>query len=128
MTTNAVMTIIPNEVRIKNNNLPLGKFAMSPRFVRKSGRLSDTRFFIELSVEVTSTEEHRFPIDLFVSMTAIFDLSKMQEPEREEYMKEEALRVVFPYLRSMVTNVTSGALLPPIILPIIDLKETFGEG
>ena len=49
------------------------------------------------------------------------------ESERDAYIKEEALRILFPYLRTMVTNMTAGALMPPLVLPITDLSKTFGD-
>lgn len=121
------MRIITNEVRLKNNSLPLGKFAIAPKFTRKIGRLKDARFFLELSVEISSTEEKKTPIDLYISITGIFDLTLFPEEERDGYIKEEALRILFPYLRTMVTNLTAGAFLPPLVLPAGDLSQTFGD-
>ncbi len=123
----APMQIVTNEVRIKNNNMPLGKFALSPKFTRKIGRLKGNRYFLELNVEIASTEERKTPLDLYISITGIFNLTLFPEEEREEYIKGEGLRILFPYLRTMVTNMTASALMPPLILPISDLSQTFGD-
>ena len=123
----APFRIITNEVRLKNNSMPVGKFAIAPRFTRKIGRLNGNNFFLELNVEITSTEEKKTPLDLFISITGIFDLAPFPESERDAYIKEEALRILFPYLRTMVTNMTAGALMPPLVLPITDLSKTFGD-
>lgn len=123
----APFRIITNEVRLKNNNVPAGKFAIAPRFTRKIGRLNENNFFLELNVEIASTEEKKTPLDLFISITGIFNLALFPENERDAYIKEEALRILFPYLRTMVTNMTAGALMPPLVLPITDLSKTFGD-
>ena len=123
----APFRIITNEARLKNNNLPMGKFAIAPKFTRKIGRLNGNNFFLELNVEISSTEEKKTPIDLFISITGIFDLSMFPENERDAYIKEEALRILFPYLRTMVTNMTATALMPPLLLPVTDLPKTFGD-
>lgn len=44
-----------------------------------------------------------------------------------EFLKIEAVNIMFPYLRSITTNLTTTAMMPPIVLPIVDVKKLFKD-
>ena len=127
MNSLADLQLITNEISIKNNNLAAGQFSVSPTFTRKMGKTSDNKYFTELTIEMKDKEEARFPIDLRIRLTGIFDLSQIQEDQIDSFLKIQAVQILFPYLRTMVSNITASSLMSPIVLPVIDVLKMFPE-
>ena len=126
------MSIVTNEIHFSTNNLPLGSYQMVPNIKRRVGRLStdSNKYGVELMVDIKDTPEQRFPLNLFVKITGIFEIDGENEEEINEFLKLQGVQMVYPYLRSLVSNITSSSLLQPIILPIInvlDFKEISDE-
>lgn len=119
--------IITNEIKITNHQMPAGEFELIPTFSRKTGRLTDDKYFTELSVTISNTEEHPFPIDLYVCMTAAFSADNIPSEDIDNFLKIDGAAVLYPYLRSLISSIATSALMPPIILPVIDMETLFAE-
>ncbi len=121
------MQIVTNEISIKNNHLPEGQFTIQSQINRNIGILDDTHSTVELVLDILNTEEHPFPLDIHISLTGIFDISTLPAEARDSFLKLQAVQILYPYLRTMLTNITSSSLMPPIILPIVDVSTLFPE-
>jgi len=68
------------------------------------------------------TEEK--PFHLEVHMTGLFGFKgELEEEELKKLLRNHGLTVLFPYLRALITNITSSSGFPPIILPIINVNQ-----
>ena len=110
-----------NEVSIKNNNLPEGEFKLIPQIEKRIGKAnsSDNAYVIEVRVEIHNTPENPFPIDLVASLSGIFNIEGDNIDEINNFLQTQGFQIVFPYLRSLVANMTANAMMPPIFLPIV---------
>ena len=115
--------IIINELSIKNNYLEDGEFSVVPKFTRNYWVESGNTGFARLIIELKNTKENAFPIDITVDITGAFTFDDTPEEQIKEYLKYQAVRVILPYARTMVTNLTTTALASPIILPLMDPAE-----
>ena len=118
--------IITNELSLKNNNLPDGQFQFAPVFTRQIEK-DDKYGCTRLIVEAKNTEENPFPVDIKVDMTARIELTKIPEDVNDTFLKYNAVSLLLPYARTILTNMTTSALIVPIVLPIIDPHELFPE-
>lgn len=116
-----------NEISIKNNKLPVGEFKIAPKFTRRIGTVDSTHMCTELKVEMINTEETPFPVDITICLTGVFDISKLDKKDVDQFMQIQTVHVMLPYIRSMVSNITSSALMPPIQLPIYDAAKLFDQ-
>jgi len=116
-----------NEVSIKNNFLPEGNFTVNPKFTRKVGFVDRETAFTELLLEIINTEENPFPVDIRVSITGFFKNNSLPPEQEDDFLKINAVHILFPYLRSIVSTITTASMFPPIILPIIDVKTLFPD-
>lgn len=116
-----------NEVSIKNNGVPEGQFTINPRFTRNIGFVDKDTAFTELKMEIINTEEHPFPVDIKVSVTGFFKNISIPADQEDEFLRVNAIQILFPYLRSIVSTITTASMFPPIILPIIDVSQLFPE-
>lgn len=121
------MKLITNEVTAIRNDIPDGEYKILPRFTRNISLHSDTVGSVTLITEINNTEENPFPLTIKVNMTGVFDMSNLPKEQHDSFLKINAVQIMFPYIRNMISSVTTSALLPPIILPIIDVKKLFPE-
>lgn len=124
----ANITIITDEIYLKNNNLVQGEFKINQKLKRRTGVLDDGKHYTELTIEIFNTAENPFPVDLRIQMTCVFESFNRPIENLDEYLKIQGTQILFPYLRTMVSNVTATAMMYPIILPLVDVKTLFPEG
>ncbi len=119
------------EISIKNNNLESEQesFDISPEISRDLRFLNDDQSIgqTRLNFSLINSDENIFPIDLRIILVGTFVLEKISEEDRESFLKYQAVQILFPYLRTMLSNITSSAFMSPILLPVIDVYKLFGD-
>ena len=115
------VTFVVNEASIKNNNLPVGNFKLNPQIQKKIGKANspENAYIVEVRAEIHNTPDNPFPIDLIASLSGIFNIEGDNEEEINNFLQIQGFQIVFPYLRSLVSNMTANAMMPPIFLPIV---------
>ncbi|MEB8263395.1 protein-export chaperone SecB [Mammaliicoccus sciuri] len=85
--------------------------------------------YVQLNLEIKN-EKDESPFDLSVSIVGFFELNS-EEYEEEDYinlLKVNAVAILYPYLRSIVTDVTSKAnAFNPLILPPMNIASMLKE-
>ena len=119
--------LITNEMSIKNNHLQEGSFSISPRVTRSISEIDAAHFAVQLIFELVNTPDVPFPVDIRIDLTGMFDTGNLPKDGIDEFLKYQAVQIMFPYIRSMVSSMTSGAMMVPVVLPIIDVREMFRE-
>jgi preprotein translocase subunit SecB len=106
-----------NRVRLE----PQQRLDIRPQFSRQVRKANDNPklLFIALSVKVESTEAEPKPFDLNVGIVGVFELEEVPEAQAERDFVIQATSLLYPYLRSMVTNLTAQAYISPLNLPLI---------
>ncbi|MBR6206970.1 MAG: protein-export chaperone SecB [Oscillospiraceae bacterium] len=127
MNTLGDLQLVVEEISIKNNDLPAGQFQVDPILTKKVERLDDTHHAVRLLLELKNTEKKPFPIELRVSLTGIAETSNVPEEAMDNFLNIQAVQIMFPYIRTMVTSLTSAALMQPLILPFVDVRQLFQE-
>lgn len=107
-----------NRVKLEPNS----RLDIKPQFSRQVRKVKDNDKlnFIALSLKVESTEAEPKPFDLHVTLVGTFDVEDMvagSDQEREFVI--EGTKLLFPYLRAAVTNLTASAYIAPLNLPVI---------
>lgn len=118
-------TIFTNEISLKNNLLTGTQYNYTPQYERRIGTTNDGKYFTELSLSIKNTDEHPFPVDIYVKMTAIFTLAELPQNDIERFLKFNGVQILLPYLRTAVTSITASATMVPIVLPIMDVTQMF---
>ena len=104
--------------RVKLN--PEDKLDIKPQFSRQVRKVNgnDKLNFIALSVKIESTEAEPKPFDISVTRVGVFEAEVANENEERKFVIE-GTKLVYPYLRSAVTNLTANAYIAPLNLPVI---------
>ena len=119
------MQFVINEVTLKNHNITGENFQVKPRFTRNIKKLNESNVNVELRVEILNTEENPFPMDIAVSMSGIFDISKLEEKDIRQFLEIQSVQFLLPYIRNLITTLTTASLMTPLMLPIYDARTLF---
>lgn len=106
-----------NRIKIE----PQQRLDIKPQFSRQVRKANENAklIFVNLAVKIASTAEEPKPFDLDVSIVGIFELAEEPNATQEREFVIQATSMLYPYLRSMVTNLTAQAFVSPLNLPII---------
>lgn len=107
-----------NRVRLEPNQ----RLDIKPQFsrqVRKSNE-NPKMMFVNLKVAVLTNENEPKPFDIEVSIVGIYELAEVADARQERDFVIEATSMLYPYLRSMVTNLTAQAYIQPLNLPVLN--------
>lgn len=106
-----------NRVRIN----PEERLDIKPQFSRQVRKVNgnDKLNFVALSVKIESTEQEPKPFDIFVTLVGVFEVDEVNNETEERKFVIEATKIVYPYLRAAVTNLTASAFIAPLNLPVI---------
>ena len=107
-----------NRVQIAPNQ----RLDIKPQFARQVRKPNDNHklIFISLAVKIESSEKEPKPFDLNVNLVGVFELEKEDYNAQEERaFVIEATQLLYPYLRSTVSNLPAQASISPLNLPII---------
>lgn len=127
METITEMQLETNEISLKNHGFPEGEFLAKPTFKRTIGRREDGKYYTQMSVVFMNTEENPFPVDMTVTITGLFDLKGQSEEYIDKFLKENAVQMLFPYIRSIISSVTAASFMQPMVLPVINPISLFEE-
>lgn len=116
--------ITAEELSFKLNRVKLNpddKLDIKPQFSRQVRKVNNNEKinFVALSVKIESTEAEPKPFDILATLVGIFEVEDIKNEGEERSFVIEATKIVYPYLRAAVTNLTAGAFIAPLNLPVI---------
>ena len=85
----------------------------------------DGKYYVKLTFKLVSDTEEELPIHLFVSIIGVFTLT--DEENKEQLINYDSVMIMFPYLRAIVSTITSSANIPNILLPTINMAAVMKE-
>lgn len=105
-----------NRVKLK----PDDKLDIKPQFSRQVRKVNGNEKlnFIALSVKIESTEAEPKPFDINVTLVGVFEVELSNQNEERSFVIE-GTKLLYPYLRAAVTNLTASAYISPLNLPVI---------
>lgn len=68
-----------------------------------------------------SPQENNYPFSMFVSLTGIFEIDDVSSEQKNNLAQVNAVAILFPYVRSLVSTYTANANVSPLILPAINV-------
>lgn len=110
-------------------NTDEGEWNYQPIISKKQNK-NDNVYKLSLRFQVKNTDENPFPYNIDIIVSGLFEI-EFEEKEKDEDIKKflnvSAVQIVFPFLRSTISTSMSAAMLPPIILPVVDASKIFEE-
>ena len=112
------------ELSFKLNHIRLNpddKVDMKPQFARQVRRPNsdDAVRLVSLAIKIESSEEEPKPFNLHCDLVGVFRVEDIKNEDDERGFVLEATKVLYPYLRAAVANLTTSAFIMPVHLPAI---------
>lgn len=114
-----------NEISLKNNNLIDGSFSASINLSRDIVKRTDAEYEVTFVLEIMNSAEHPFPVDIRISISGCFDVSNLKENDVTDFVEIQSCQILFPQIRAILGSLTTSAMIPPILLPIVDARQLF---
>lgn len=103
------------------------EFKILPEFRMSLSEPENEIYKVVLSVAIKNTETNPQPFDLGVIMEGRFTIQMDSEDEvlKQTLLRDNTVAIMFPFVRSIVAQLTSAANVPTLLLPVINVTETF---
>ena len=112
-------------VEFKNNPDFEGEETSLEFVPRAEFHVEDNDLLVFLSIDVfRDAVKHNYPFEMSVSVVGYF---KISDPEDIEKYKPNAVAVLFPYVRSIISTYTAVANVNPLILPTVNINKMLSE-
>lgn len=113
---------IVDEVNFKNEYNDEENFELDFDFDSKIEFKDNNNFILRLNLYLFKKEEN-VPFRMTVKVIGIFEIDDVDEKLRLELAEKNAVAILFPYIRALVSNYTSIANITPLILPPINVAQ-----
>lgn len=112
-----------------NKNFDFSKpktIKINPRFSRSVHDLDEHTYEITLSVHIDCEKERdEIPFQASITLSGKFFIESLESIPNRESIIDNSTAILFPYLRALLTNITSNTSLPPYMLPIMNISQLF---
>lgn len=107
-----------NRVKLEPNQ----RLDIKPQFSRQVRKSTENPklMFVNIKVAILTNDAEPKPFDIEVGIVGIYELAEAPNPQQERDFVIEATSMLYPYLRSLVTNLTAQAYMQPLNLPVIN--------
>lgn len=86
----------------------------------------DNNIYVNLGVRVfEKAEENNYPFEISVDMQGIF-ASEDADINLEDFLPN-ALAILYPYARSLISSYTANANVQPLVLPTVNMMNYINE-
>ena len=93
--------------------------------VRKEISKVDNKMNVTLYVKVfENAKENNYPFEMFIQVTGFFSI---ENDDKRIDFEPNAIAILYPYIRSIVSTYTANANVNPLILPPININNLFKE-
>lgn len=84
--------------------------------------------FVTVNVKVFEhAEENNYPFSLNMSIEGEFEVLAEDEEQKYHFTHKNAVAILFPYVRSLISTYTANANVPPLILPPINVLKMIDD-
>lgn len=111
----------------KNKSKSGINYKLNPSFGKGIKKVNENIYDLYLSFSLHDDGENLSPYDIDMEIVGEFEIKDGDENEKESFMNLNAVSILFPYLRSILSSSMSSMMTPPIVLPIVDAKELFNK-
>ena len=98
---------------------------LNQNFTRSIKKIDEDICDVSLIFVISESAGTPTPFTMKVTVTGTFKLEKWENAENVDFIKTNAVAIVYPFLRSLVSTITANANLPSYILPVFNIAAYF---
>ena len=114
------------EINQKFNFQEPQNITLKPMFRRDIIKINENEFHNQLTVTI-SDGEVPIPFNIEVSIKGAFSLENWENSDNKDLVNTTSTATLFPYLRSLLSQVSAMLNMPPYILPLLNINELFKD-
>ena len=95
-------------------------------FMRSIRPVDNDHFIVSLQCNIQSMDDEE-SLSLSIKATGLFECKVEDEAQKKLLIQQNAIAIMFPYLRSQIILVTTQPDMTPIQLPIFNIAALFDE-
>ncbi|HBK67411.1 MAG TPA: hypothetical protein DDZ91_02100 [Firmicutes bacterium] len=69
--------------------------------------------------------ENNYPFSFYVRVSGFFEVTNLESKDEKMLIEANAIAILFPYVRSLISSFTVNANVSPLILPPINVLKLF---
>ena len=82
----------------------------------------DNLFTVTLKIEIgNDAEKNNYPFNIVTEIVGFFELDKSELDKMKQFAEINAVSILFPYARALITTITANANIPPVVLPPMNI-------
>ena len=112
---------------IKDTRQDGKKYTITPSFGKSIKKVNDEMYEVKLIFSIKNENQNVSPYEIELIIKGVFVLKNPDKGEIEEFLKVNAIQILFPYLRSTLSSAMSALMIQPIFLPLMDARFIFEE-
>ncbi|MDK0942049.1 protein-export chaperone SecB [Clostridium perfringens] len=114
---------IVNNIEFNNNlNFLDGPVTIDFDIDSEVNFINETEFLLGLQIEVfREAEKNNYPFNFKAEIIGSFEIDTDDQEEKENLAEKNAVAILFPYVRALISTYTSISNVQPIILPPINV-------
>lgn len=98
--------------------------SINPEFNRQIRKIDNDTAVVNLGFSI-SNENNDMPFSIEIDIEGLFHLENWEHPDNLQIITSNAIAILFPYLRSLVSMVTANANISPYVLPVMNITALF---
>ena len=99
---------------------------INPTFQRDIHKIDDDNVVVSLIFSINN-DNNDMPFSVFADIKGAFHLENWEQPEQLPLITSNAVAILFPYLRTLVSMVTANANITPYVLPVMNIAAMFEQ-
>lgn len=112
-----------------NENFDFGKdgiISINPEFTREINKIDNDTALVNLIFRIDNKNAD-MPFSMEVNIEGVFRLENWEHPDMLPMIRSNAVAILFPYLRSLVSMITANANISPYLLPVMNIVAMFEQ-
>lgn len=97
---------------------------INPEFKRQVRKVDNDTATVNLGFCI-SNKKKDMPFSMEIDIEGLFYLENWEQPEQLPIITSNAIAILFPYLRSLVSMITANANISPYVLPVMNIITLF---
>lgn len=102
-----------------NDSIAVKVSAESQKHVSEDGK----NMIVFLKIHIFDDNEDRYPFRMVLQVEGEFSLANRDEDKKIDDYYANALSILYPYARAIVSTYTASANIEPLILPTVNINK-----
>lgn len=112
---------------LKKGSLTNKEYNVLPSLGKNIQQRDENTYELRLSFSMKNEENNILPLEIELIIKGVFMVENYSEEELNLFLNTNAIQILFPYLRGILSTTMSALMIQPIYLPLMDVRDIFSK-